>query len=95
MTRYQLAPVNVQWGYDNRTAGLRVPVSAPEARRIENRVGGADANPTSQSPSRSRAGIAGMVQELQPTEPVEGSAHELPFSLPRSLDEALARLPRE
>src|SRR5690349_7153283 len=45
ITRHLAAPINTQWGYDNRTAGLRVPVSSPESRRIENRVGGADANP--------------------------------------------------
>ncbi len=45
LTRYLSAPINVHWGYDNRTAGLRVPMSDPEARRVENRVGGADANP--------------------------------------------------
>ncbi len=26
------APINTQWGYDNRTAGLRVPVSGPDNR---------------------------------------------------------------
>jgi glutamine synthetase len=92
MTRYQMAPINVQWGYDNRTAGLRVPVSTPEARRIENRVGGADANPYLAIAASLACGYLGMIEELQPTEPVAGSAHELPFSLPRSLDEALVRL---
>ncbi len=33
-----------------------------------------------------------MVEGLQPTDPVTGSAHDLPFTLPRSLDEALAKL---
>ena len=33
-----------------------------------------------------------MVEGLQPSEPVSGSAHELPFGLPRSLDEALRKL---
>ena len=28
------APTNVRWGYDNRTCGIRVPKSAPEARRV-------------------------------------------------------------
>src|SRR6188508_3754785 len=37
------APINVQWGFDNRTAGLRVPLSDAQSRRIENRLGGADA----------------------------------------------------
>ena len=27
LTRYLSAPINVHWGYDNRTAGLRVPMS--------------------------------------------------------------------
>jgi glutamine synthetase len=92
MTRYLSAPINVQWGYDNRTAGLRVPMSPPEARRIENRVGGADANPYIAIAASLACGYLGMVEGLQPTEPVSGSAHELPFSLPRSLDEALVRL---
>jgi glutamine synthetase len=92
MTRYLSAPINVQWGYDNRTAGLRVPMSPPEARRIENRVGGADANPYIALAASLACGYLGMVEGLQPTEPVTGSAHELPFSLPRSLDEALVRL---
>ena len=39
------SPINVEWGLDNRTAGLRVPVSKPDARRVENRLPGADGNP--------------------------------------------------
>jgi glutamine synthetase len=92
MTRYLSAPINVQWGYDNRTAGLRVPMSSVEARRIENRVGGADANPYIAIAASLACGYLGMVEGLQPTEPISGSAHELPYSLPRSLDEALGRL---
>jgi glutamine synthetase len=92
MTRYLSAPINVQWGYDNRTAGLRVPMSSPDARRVENRVGGADANPYIAIAASLACGYLGMVEGLQPTEPVTGSAHDLPFSLPRSLDEALTCL---
>jgi glutamine synthetase len=33
-----------------------------------------------------------MVGGLTPTEPISGSAHDLPFQLPRSLDEAVQRL---
>jgi glutamine synthetase len=33
-----------------------------------------------------------MVEGLQPSDPISGSAHELPFGLPRSLDEALRLL---
>ena len=32
------APVNLEWGRDNRTTGIRIPISEPSARRIENRL---------------------------------------------------------
>jgi glutamine synthetase len=92
IARYQLAPVNVQWGYDNRTAGLRVPVSDPDARRVENRLGGADANPYIAIAASLACGYLGMVQNLQPSDPITGSAQDLPWDLPRSLDDALKRL---
>ena len=37
------APVNTQWGYDNRTCGLRVPPSDAANRRLENRIPSSDA----------------------------------------------------
>jgi glutamine synthetase len=82
----------VHWGYDNRTAGLRVPMSGPEDRRVENRVGGADANPYIAIAASLACGYLGMIEGLQPSDPITGSAHELPFGLPRSLDEALRQL---
>src|SRR5258705_1622029 len=92
IARASLAPINVQWGYDNRTAGLRVPVSDPESRRVENRLGGADAHPYIAIASSLACGYLGMVQNLRPSEPISGSAHDLPWDLPRSLDDALKRL---
>jgi len=92
LTPYLSAPINVHWGYDNRTAGLRVPMSNAEARRVENRVSGADANPYIAIATSLACGYLGMVEGLQPTDPITGSAHDLPFGLPRSLDEALRRL---
>lgn len=92
ITRNQSAPINVHWGYDNRTAGLRVPMSNPENRRIENRLGGADANPYIAIAASLACGYLGMTEGLQPTEPISGSAHDRPFTLARSLDEALVRL---
>ncbi len=93
-TPYNSAPINVQWGYDNRTAGLRVPMSSPAARRVENRCGGADANPYLAMAASLACGYLGMVEGLKPTEPISGSAYDLPFQLPRTLAEAL-RLLRE
>jgi glutamine synthetase len=92
--RYLAAPINVQWGHDNRTAGLRVPVSGPEATRIENRVTGADANPYLAIAASLACGYLGMVQGLEPSPPIEGSAYDMPYALPRNLEESL-RLLRE
>ena len=69
ITRHHSAPINTQWGYDNRTAGLRVPVSNPANRRVENRVGGADANPYLAIAASLACGYLGMVEGLKPTEP--------------------------
>jgi glutamine synthetase len=92
LTRYLSAPINVHWGYDNRTAGLRVPMSDAQARRVENRVAGADANPYIAIAASLACGYLGMVEGVQPSDPIVGSAHDLPFGLPRSLDEALREL---
>src|ERR1700761_5717498 len=92
LTRYLSAPINVHWGYDNRTAGLRVPMSSADARRVENRVGGADANPYIAIAASLACGYLGMIEQLQPTDPITGSAPALPFGLPRSLEEALRNL---
>jgi len=91
-SRYLSAPINVQWGYDNRTVGLRVPSSEPEARRVENRVPGADANPYLAFAATLAAGYLGIKEKLVPTEPVLGSAYDLPFSLPREVSSALESL---
>lgn len=61
------APVNLHWGYDNRTTGLRIPHSAPVARRVENRIAGADANPYLAIAASLAAGLAGMDEKLTPT----------------------------
>jgi len=87
-----LAPINTQWGYDNRTAGLRVPISNAEGRRIENRLGGADANPYLAIAASLACGYLGMKEALKPTEPVSGSAYDMPFGLPRNLEEAVRLL---
>ena len=61
-TPHNSAPINVQWGYDNRTAGLRVPMSSPVARRVENRCGGADANPYLALYTLLRTGLEGPIE---------------------------------
>lgn len=90
LMRKSAAPVNVHWGYDNRTVGLRVPNSSPAARRVENRVPSSDANPYLAIAASLACGWIGMVQGLNPGDPVEGSAYDLDFGLPRGLLEAVA-----
>jgi glutamine synthetase len=92
VTPYNSAPINVHWGYDNRTAGLRVPVSQPAGRRVENRCGGADANPYLAMAASLACGYLGMMERLKPTDAISGSAYEMPFQLPRTLAEALGLL---
>ena len=85
------APVNIQWGYDNRTVGLRMPHSSPTSRRIENRVPGADANPYLVIAATLACGLLGTLDEVEPAPPVVGSAYDLPMSLPRHLPDTIAR----
>ena len=69
------APINLAWGHDNRTVGLRIPKSAAMARRVENRIAGADANPYLAIAASLAAGLAGMDEKLQATAPVEAGAN--------------------
>jgi glutamine synthetase len=85
------APINTHWGYDNRTTGLRVPHAEPAAKRVENRVAGADANPYLAIAASLACGYLGMVEKLDPRPPIEGSAYRLAHSLPRTLYDALSR----
>ncbi len=92
ITRDSAAPINVQWGYDNRTVGFRVPHSDPSNRRIENRIIGVDANPYLALAATLAAGYLGMTEGLKPTAESKGSAYNLDFELPRNLFESLDAL---
>ncbi len=86
------APTNAHWGKDNRTASLRVPASDPVAMRVENRVPGADANPYLALAASLACGYLGMIEKLEPTTPVEGSAYRYAPTLPLNLEEAMNKL---
>ncbi len=92
LTPDHAAPINAHWGYDNRTTGLRVPIAPPESRRVENRVAGADANPYLAIAVSLACGYLGMMENLEPDEPLAGSAYTRPYGLPRNLEEAVRRL---
>ncbi|NVP55017.1 glutamine synthetase family protein [Mycoplana rhizolycopersici] len=86
------APVNVAWGYDNRTTAFRIPVSDAAARRVENRLPGSDANPYLALAASLGCGLLGIMNEVEPSAPTEDTANEGSIDLPRSLLEAVSLL---
>ncbi len=94
ITRYYASPINTHWGFDNRTVGLRVPLAPAEATRVENRVPGSDTNPYLAIAASLAAGYLGMEEKLEPTKPLESSAHERAITLPRDLHSALKLMRR-
>lgn len=93
LVRHLAAPINTHWGHENRTVGLRVPDAAPAARRVENRVPGADANSYLVMAATLACGYIGMVDELEPTKPTTANAYELGGQrLPRHILDALQGL---
>ena len=86
------APINVHWGLDNRTCGLRVPDSSPQARRVENRVPGVDSNPYLAFAATLACGLLGLEEKIDPEPVVAIDAHTLPFGLPLHHHEALEML---
>jgi glutamine synthetase len=95
IVRHTAAPINLQWGMDNRTVGFRVPVSGAQDRRVENRVIGADANPYLALAVTLACGYLGINERLEPTPMVEGSAYKMKVELPQGLPEALTLLRAE
>jgi glutamine synthetase len=88
----EVSPMNTEWGYDNRTCGLRVPMDTPENTRVESRFAGSDVNPYLAMAATLACGYLGLRETLTPTAPLTGSAHLKGFQLPRSLEDSLDRL---
>lgn len=84
------APVNIEWGNENRTVGLRVPQAVPSARRVENRLPGSDTNPYLSLAGNLICGYLGMVNNLKPRMPIQGRAgEEADETVPWNLEAAL------
>jgi glutamine synthetase len=92
LSRFMSAPINVQWGHDNRTCGIRVPQSGPDARRVENRVPGVDVNPYLAMAATLACGWLGMKEGLEPSDPMSSSAWNVDYELPRHLEDAITRM---
>jgi glutamine synthetase len=69
------APTAVAWGEDNRTCSLRAVGHGP-ARRIEQRLPGADVNPYLALSAMIAAGLHGMDNGLELEPAFEGNAYE-------------------
>jgi glutamine synthetase len=83
------APINLEWGRDNRTTGLRVPISGPEARRLENRLAGMDVNPYLGFAASLACGYLGLKAGLTPKPECTGDAYMSDEDLPLNLGDAL------
>jgi len=83
------APINLEWGRDNRTTGLRVPVSDPEGRRIENRLAGMDCNPYLGLAASLACGYLGLKEGRLPRAECVGDAYKGIDELPLNLGDAL------
>ncbi len=70
------APTAVCWGYENRTAAIRIPAGPPAARRIEHRVAGGDINPYLLLAAILGAALDGIERSAEPPAPITGNAYE-------------------
>lgn len=89
LVRNTAAPINVQWGRDNRTVGIRVPQSTKAARRLENRVAGVDANPYIAMATTLACCYLGMINKIEPSDELAGNGYNHEYELPRSLNAAI------
>ena len=84
-------PTQRSWGFENRSVALRIPAGGGNARRIEHRIAGADANPYL-ALATLLAGIhKGIVEKTDPGAPWDGNAaaaydEALPFRPRRALE---------
>jgi glutamine synthetase len=89
---FSFAPMNVTWGYEDRTAALRVKGARGPETHLENRMPCAGSNPYLVMAAVIAAGLDGMERQLEPPDPTTQVAYadEAAAKLPRTLDESLA-----
>jgi len=88
-----MAPYRNTWGYDNRSAMIRVPPERGAGTRLELRIGDGSANPYVVIAVVLAAALDGIKNKLSAPEPVVGWSYTdsehgnvLPMSLPEALD---------
>ncbi len=83
------APINLEWARDNRTTGLRVPISGHAARRVENRLPGMDCNPYLGIAATLACGYLGLMEKKGARPEFVGSAYADSDQIPLTLGDAL------
>jgi glutamine synthetase len=95
------APVNLAYSRRNRSAAVRIPMysASPKAKRVEFRPPDPSANPYLCFAAQLMAGLDGVVNKIEPGEPLDKDIYDLSPeelknvpSMPGSLDEALEAL---
>ncbi len=98
------APVNLVYSVRNRSACIRIPTysNSPAARRLEFRAPDPSCNPYIAFAAMLMAGIDGVINEIEPPDPVDQNLYEMSAAdlamirqVPGSLDEALGALERD
>ncbi|MDI7863484.1 glutamine synthetase family protein [Rhizobiaceae bacterium n13] len=86
------APTYASWGFDNRSAAVRVITASKPATRIEHRVAGADTNPYLVLAMILGAALSGMREKTNPGGAITGDDHAISHeALPTNWDYALQR----
>lgn len=86
------APTYASWGFDNRSAAVRVITAPKPATRIEHRVAGSDTNPYLVLVMILSAALAGMKERLAPGGAITGDDHAINHEpLPTNWDYAVQR----
>ena len=87
------APVNVVWGRDNRTTGLRI-VGSGSGLHIENRFPGGDMNAYLAYAAVVGAGLYGIEHKIEPPDEYHGNGYAATGCdrMPRALYEAISEL---
>lgn len=83
------APINLEWGRDNRTTGLRIPISSPAGRRVENRLPGMDCNPYLGIAATLACGYLGLMEKRDPRPEFKASAYIDSDDIPTNMGDAL------
>ena len=95
------APVNLVYSQRNRSASCRIPLAqrSPKAKRVEFRCPDASSNPYLAFSAMLLAGLDGVLNKIEPPDPVDKDLYDLPPEelalvpqVPASLDDALAAL---